>query len=473
MNDGIFRPQLLISTNSPHKLQRWDWVFLGIFAIAGLIGILNHAMWRDEINGWLIARDSLSFSEFIHAIKYEGHPLVWYGFLRILNTITPNPLVMQIFHWMIGLSLAGIWLRYTPFPPGQRRLWLFGYLPFYEFLLISRNYSLGLLSIFGFCAIFDSRKTSYLYLALVLAFMANTNAYGLIIALNFAFLLIIDWLWRSRSQTIFNEPKAFSNPKPIRPAKLFQRQELISLGIVAIAFLLSIWTLLPPPDSNLQGGGSQWFLNLDLHRLFQSLSRIWNSYILILLPKDDSLLDTGLFAVLSLGLSLFVIAILSDRPLVLLFYLFGTGAILSFTYLKFLGSQRHYGHVYLILITALWLRQSYPKSVVIPETLQHLPKCWVHSLTGGINFAQKHRNRFISFILICQMIAGLVSFGRDLTVPYSASRATADYLQQEQFASKLLVGSEDFAVSPLSGYLQKQIYYPETQKMGRDRKSVV
>lgn len=34
------------------------------FAVITLIGILNHAMWRDEINGWLIARDSVSWKIF-------------------------------------------------------------------------------------------------------------------------------------------------------------------------------------------------------------------------------------------------------------------------------------------------------------------------------------------------------------------------------------------------------------------------
>jgi len=466
MKDGILSPPIPPLTLKSNPWQRGDWIFLGIFAIAGLIGILNHAMWRDEINGWLIARDSVSASQFIHNIKYEGHPLLWYVFLSILNKITPNPVAMQVFHGIIGLGIAALWMRYAPFLAWQRRLWLLGYLPFYEYLLISRNYSIGLLALIGFCAIFASRKTTYVYLALMLAFMANTNAYGLIIAINLSFLLIIDRLWLARTLTILTESSATQNPYRDKLAKRLQRNEWISLVIVGISFLLSIWTLLPPADSQLQGGGSQWFLSFDLHRIFQSISRIWNSYILILVPKDASLLDTGLFAVLSLGLGLFAIALLSDRPLVLLFYLLSTGSLLSFTYLKFLGSQRHYGHVYLILIAALWLRIYYPKSALLTTQIQRIPQFWARAINRWIRFAQQQQNKFIGLILLCQLIAGLVSFSRDLTIPYSASRATADYLQQEKLSNKLIVGSEDFAVSPLSGYLQKQIYYPETQKMG-------
>ncbi len=33
------------------------------FVSLALIGILNHEMWRDELQAWLIARDSLSISD--------------------------------------------------------------------------------------------------------------------------------------------------------------------------------------------------------------------------------------------------------------------------------------------------------------------------------------------------------------------------------------------------------------------------
>jgi hypothetical protein len=69
-------------------------------------------------------------------------------------------------------------------------------------------------------------------------------------------------------------------------------------------------------------------------------------------------------------------------------------------------------------------------------------------------------------ILYLQLIAGIVAFSRDLLTPYSASRATANFIQKNNLESMLIAGSEDFTVAPISGYLNKKIYYPESQKLG-------
>src|SRR5919202_3894562 len=75
-----------------------------IFFCLGLIGILTHAMWRDELNPWLVARDSNSFVELFQNIKYEGHPGLWYLCLYGLNQFTHNPVIMQVFHLPHGTS---------------------------------------------------------------------------------------------------------------------------------------------------------------------------------------------------------------------------------------------------------------------------------------------------------------------------------------------------------------------------------
>jgi hypothetical protein len=120
------------------------------FFLLGLFGILNHSMWRDELNVWLIARDSSSLLELFHNIKYEGHPALWYLCLYFLNQFTSNPVAMQFLHLLIATSSIFIFIKYSPFTPLQKLLFSFGYLPFYEYLVISRNYAIGLLLVLLF-----------------------------------------------------------------------------------------------------------------------------------------------------------------------------------------------------------------------------------------------------------------------------------------------------------------------------------
>ncbi|MEH1854281.1 MAG: hypothetical protein V7L11_22000 [Nostoc sp.] len=69
LNKKIIKYTSRLSFHSP-------WFIILIFSSLGLIGILNHSMWRDELNPWLIVRDSESFGDLITNIHYEGHPHV-------------------------------------------------------------------------------------------------------------------------------------------------------------------------------------------------------------------------------------------------------------------------------------------------------------------------------------------------------------------------------------------------------------
>ena len=434
-------------------IPRWETGLLIGFLAIGLIGIFNHAMWRDELNGWLIAKYSQNWGEFWGNIRYEGHPILWYLCLYGLNQLTANPLAMQLFHVGLATAAMALWLYFSPFPRQQRLLFLLGYLPIYEYLVISRNYAIGLLSLFTICVLFPTRQKSYFPLAIALAILANTNAYGLLITLALGLTLILEYLFRKPLNLSLSSAPA---------------NRILSVIIVLAGIMLSVMMLMPPGDANLQGGANQWFFQWDFHRFNQALSRIWNSYILILVPGDSKPLDVLIFAVLSFGLLGFCITLFWEFPLVLSFYVGASGSILLFTYLKFLGSARHYGHLYLILITAFWLKSYYQPSPLLSQVwpwknFSHVQK---NALSQVQAWVKHHQKTFLTVLLICQMIAGLIGLIRDLTLPYSASRETANYLKVNHLDQEFLMGSEDFTMAPISGYLGQKIYYPESQTLG-------
>ncbi|HEY9637038.1 MAG TPA: hypothetical protein V6D14_26800 [Coleofasciculaceae cyanobacterium] len=440
----------LIDAASKHHNTFINLLILIFFSL-GLVGILNHAMWRDELNVWLIARDSKSLIDLFHNIKYEGHPGLWYLCLYFLNQFTHNPVLMQIFHLLLATGFVYIFIRFSPFKPLQKVLFSFGYLPFYEYLLISRNYAIGILLIFTFCASFDTRKKSYLFLSLILFLLANTNAYCFFISIALGATLIFEYsLGEKVTQSITASRKNFIG----------------SIVIVALGLIISLLQLIPPRDSTLQGELSGWTLQFDIKHLANALTRIWNSYILIVVPADSRHLEVGLFAILSLGLLAFASILLIRKPVALFLYLFGTSEILLFTYIKFLGSARHYGHLYILLIISLWIASYYPKSNLFILPFFSIGKSFQKSIMTWIKFVEKHKTTFIRVILVAQLAAGLVAFSRDLLVPYSASREAAKFIQTQKLERMLIVGSKDYAVSPLSGYLNKKIYYPERNELG-------
>ena len=67
--------------------------FSAIFLLLGGFIAWHHEMWRDEIQAWLIARDSASPIEVLyHLNRYDGHPGLWHLCLYILKFITWSPI---------------------------------------------------------------------------------------------------------------------------------------------------------------------------------------------------------------------------------------------------------------------------------------------------------------------------------------------------------------------------------------------
>ncbi|GAX34597.1 hypothetical protein [Nodularia sp. NIES-3585] len=421
------------------------WLIIIIFSSLSLISILNHSMWRDELNPWLIVRDSESFRDLIANIHYEGHPVLWYFCLALLRTIADNPLIMQIFHWAMAIASIAIFCLYSPFNNRQKLIFSFGFFTFHEYLVISRNYAFSVLFIFTFCKLFSSRKTTYVYLAILLGLLANSNVYALLVSFSLLLTLLVEFYFDNKHRKQYlSQSKKYD---------LF-----LSVGIIILCFVVSLYIIIPPADSYLHGGlDNGWMNQLDLRHFFRSLGRLFGSYFLII-PTHKRWLDLIVCTVIILFIVALTIIKLSKKPFALFFYIIGNSVIMAFTYLRFLGVPRHFGHFYLILIAGLWLGSQYQGSTFL------IDKFSLKRQT--INWAEKWQGIAFMLILYVQLFGGIYGFTKELIIPFSASHATAQYIQKFQFKDKFIVASRDANMAALSGYLNRKFYYPERQEMG-------
>jgi hypothetical protein len=73
-------------------------------------------------------------------------------------------------------------------------------------------------------------------------------------------------------------------------------------------------------------------------------------------------------------------------------------------------------------------------------------------------------NTLLTGILILQMVGGMASAAIDIRMPISGGRAAAQYISERGFADTLVsVGSVALG-TPLSGYLDLPLYYPEERE---------
>jgi hypothetical protein len=432
-----------------------------IFLVLGFIGIIHHEMWRDELQAWMIARDSSSLSDLFKNLKYEGHPGLWHICLHVLSIVIDSPVAMQVFHLLIATGVIYVFTRFSPFTKQQKALFAFSYFPFFEYSIISRNYGVGVLLIFLFCAFFPQRNRSYILLSTILALLANTNIYCFIISSCLAMTLLIERIFDKSILGLLSAKKWNIS---------------ISAAIFLLGITIAIITILPPEDVGLFKGESGFYKGEILSQVNQEASHlssvmpivstigiIWRSYIPV--PKfynynfwsSNILMDGSpyieiLGCILALGLLIFSSSLFIQKPVVLFLYLSGTFSILLFSYVRFFGSLRHHGHLFILLVACLWISNYYKESSFMK--------------TRVIDCLNKQKINYFKAILYIHLFAAIFAFVMDLNYPFSASQEVTEFIKSQRLDNMLIVGSRDSAVSPIAALLGKKIYYLESNNFG-------
>ncbi len=409
------------------------------FSVSTILTVLQHVMWRDEFQAWLIAKNSNSLIELFDNLHYESGPALWHICLYLLKNVIDDPLIMQLFHAMIATAVAYIFIKYSPFSSWKKILFIFGYFPFYEYAVISRNYSLGILFTFVFCALYPFRKKSYLPLSLCLFFLFQTNLHSFLVGVCLLAFLIADYLMDRNTGS----------------ARL-RKDIVFSALIIVVGIVIALVRTIPPIDSGGNAAGP-WETHFNYVLFKKTIATIWDSYIPI--PKigfwNFNILDDYLkYRVLLSGFIFLGCCLLFLRtPMILGLFLISSGGLMAFFYFKYLGYLRHFGQLYIVFIACLWLSAYYN-----PVSLRNRPKF--------LEYVSKYRGHFIVGILISQTIAGVIAVATEWYLPFSASKEVAMYIKKNHLDDRLIVGDKDWAIIPVAGYLNKEVYYPKTDRMG-------
>ncbi|HSK17632.1 MAG TPA: hypothetical protein VK912_00720 [Longimicrobiales bacterium] len=422
------------------------------FAAVIGVGLMNHEMWRDELQAWLIARGSRSLSELIYLVTAEGHPALWHLLLYPLSRVTADPAVMQVLHLILATCVVYIASRHAPFPRWQRVLLACSYFLAFEYAVISRSYVLAPLSLFSICALASTERRTYIPVALLLVVLANTSAYGLLVAGAVSAGLIVDaWTrWRGWQH-------------------LRRRLPIQALIIVLLGAALSAGQILaekspssgdrrprtdrPPPSTQWKAAESLGLVSrayVPIPRATESLPAWWNRTI------TDSKTKWSMVAGVILSVALLAVFGMSllDRPAALTLLVSGTLSIVFVSYAFHRGGMRHYGHLFLVLVAALWLARV-------------LPGAALSGRLGRIAAAFR-RPAFIAFALVlgAQSVAAGLYLGADLDRPFSSARETAEFLEDLPLDRVLIASTENLAGSSVSAYLRTPIFYMNTQSFG-------
>ena len=480
----VLSDKKIMENRSKHYALGLTCLFLAI----GAFTANHHEMWRDEIQAWLLARDSTSVFNLFANLKYEGHPGLWHLCLMPLSRITHSPVIMQMFHLLITGTTVYIFVRYAPFNWFQKFLFCFGYFVLYEYAIVARNYALGMLLITVFCVLFKERYKRFIWVGCVLFLLAHTSVHALILTIAIGFVLCCEYIFGGRFLKSLNQEIEARSPPPLArfvtsPLRWYignyrfyykplnqeieaisdKRPIWIGFALIAVGIITAVLQLNPPPDT---GFAVAWHFNYETKRVNDIVKLISRAYLPI--PKStlsfwgSNVLTTYPFfqtiqVPLCYFLMFFSVLLFLKRPTALLTYLISTFGLLAFFYVKYQGSIRHHGFLFLTFLMCYWIYRDCP--AVSLGKVEHSTVNRVLNVAGTV---------ILTLLLICHAIGGITAVRMEHRHIFSYGKLTAEYIRAQGMQDLAMVGDKDSAVSTVVGYLEKprQIYYPRGSRLG-------
>jgi hypothetical protein len=403
-----------------HAKPDWpNFVLLATYALAIGTTIHFHAMWRDEMQAWLIARDSADLPALFHNLHYEGHAALWYLLLMPLTRLSHDPVLMQALHFLIATTTVAMVLWRAPFSLFERALFPFGYFTFYEYAVKSRGYVLGCLFVFLFCALWHRRRQSPVAIALVLAMMANVDVLFMILSIAAVFALIVDWL--------------IIGPTDGEKGHAGWPLYLLAVIIVCSGWALAVATALPPSDSGVAG----WFFGRSPYRL----DRVLEVLSTLLTPQGLNWVSVPTIAIL-------VVAFIRYRENPPAAAFLGTSVLglLTFFYTRIPPAPWRSGLIVIAFFAAVWIDR-----ISVSRALR---RALVPPILFGV-------------VLAFQAYAGVTAVWSDLHQPLSRSRDVARFIVEKGWAQDPVVGALDYTTIPIVSYLKiDRAYYLNARRWG-------
>ena len=424
------------------------------YALVLAFTLFHHELWRDELQHWMLVRDSTGPLDLFRNMKYETIPKLWHLLLLPVTRLTSSPAGMQILHWAIASAAVFVVARHAPFGPLQKVLFAFGYFPLYEYGVMSRNYALGLLFAVAACALLRRRHRRPLRLALALALMSNTSAHACILAIGALLALALDYRLNRR---------ALAEDDTVDVRKLYA-----GFAIVAAGILLAVLQMIPPPDVTLSSMSAtwrySWYLEWNPTWLAECLKTI---PFVVFFPIDPRFVPVvgippaqpeavyGVWTAVALVAA--VVAFCRRRTVALLLFLGLVTGFLAFFYTVHYGSFRHHGFLLISLLVLVWggRHLAGPAAGPGPEARRA-----VHARRIG--------SLLLTGLLAMHAVGGLRAVAVEVERPFSQAERTAGYIRANGLESLPMIGYPDWSASAVVGHLspEKRIHYVQGNREG-------
>lgn len=391
-----------------------------LFGVMVTVAMSRHEMWRDEIQAWLLARGASTPWELFSIMKYEGHTCLWHLLIWPVAQLWNDPAGMQYVHIVIAVCSAFLLFRFAPFSWLVKIMIVCGYYFSYEWAVVSRNYAISALLLFAVCALYRNRWKLMPWIGCLLFLLCHTNVHSILISTVLLFFMMMDF--------------AVAYAGHFRGADRYIKRCIAGFVIVFAGIMTSVMQIAPPDDS---GYATAWDFKWNIRHAENVSNSVFNAFFPV--PKEQqnfwnsntytSFPQKGKpkFGVendkkIRYALIIFLCGFLLffKRPWMGLFFLAASFALEAFFYIKYGGSWRHHGMLYLVFLASLWMSFYYDPWRLgwnIPEKI--------------LGFIDRHRVNILLPLFAVHIWGTAIAFKQDWENPFSMAKEAAAYLKSE------------------------------------------
>ena len=142
-------------------------------------------------------------------------------------------------------------------------------------------------------------------------------------------------------------------------------------------------------------------------------------------------------------------------------YLFGVLGLSALFYVKFSGSIRHHGLIFIFFLFVLWISKYYSDELFSKDSFDRLRSFW-HPISP------LRAKKIVVGILVIHVIGGIMASVTELRYDFSGGKRVAHYLERNNLATNdtLLIGHPAYATQSIIPYFssRKTLYFPDVQK---------
>jgi len=434
------------------RLPRWAWLsrsdesnwrFAWLFTLPYVAYLIwahaHHVPWRDEAHPWIVARQAEGFWDVLMGDRrYDGHPPGWYWALYISSCFTSEVWGMHATTVLLSSVSMLLFLRWAPFPRPLRLMLGAGYMLAYEYGVMSRNYTLGVLGAFAFASCLRPLRPRTLLMACALIMLALSSVYGVVMALCLLMVLLA-------------ESTRLASARGGTWALLVERRAAIAAAVVLGTIVFSLWASHPPDPNpgapgirleNINADGMKHFfhrivwtvlpLRIDGDASFwYAPEQVWRNY-----PQLLEWLAVALPVVMALCLV--------ASPVELVVFCLGVVGFSVLQLAVYAGGVRHWTHTYLLFLVLCWtLRRRKPlrRGWLIPTVL---------TVAGAFN-------------LQAEWVAARTASKYE----FSGAAEVAARLDQPDLAQVPIFGTSDWAMPAIMVHLSRDYLSCETEEVNQ------